>query len=171
VKRSEKAPILLFNEADAVFGVRKKGAEDAVDKMNNTIQNIILEEMESLEGIMIATTNLFDSNFDPAFERRFLYRIGFSRPGAEARTGIWRSLVKDLGESEAMTLAGEYDLSGGQIENISRKMTIDYILSGSAAGLDGIRELCRQELRSGDASVAGRIGFDLKAYSQKSVRS
>ena len=71
---AELAPILLFNEADAVLGIRMEGAQTAVNKMENSIQNIILQEMETLEGIMIATTNL-TSNLDKAFERRFLYKI------------------------------------------------------------------------------------------------
>ena len=65
------APILLFNEADAIFGIRQEGATRAVDKMENSIQNIILQEMEKLDGILIATTNL-TTNLDKAFERRFL---------------------------------------------------------------------------------------------------
>ena len=58
VKKSKITPILLFNEADAVIGKRREGAESSVDKMENSIQNIILQEMETLDGIMIATTNL-----------------------------------------------------------------------------------------------------------------
>ncbi len=58
VKDMEVAPILLFNEADSVLGIRQEGAQRSVDKMENSIQNIILQEMETLEGIMIATTNL-----------------------------------------------------------------------------------------------------------------
>ncbi|MBP5562334.1 MAG: AAA family ATPase [Muribaculaceae bacterium] len=84
VKRSEKAPILLFNEADAIIGARMSGAERAVDKMENSIQNIILQEMENLDGILIATTNLVE-NLDSAFERRFLYKIRFSAPDAKVR--------------------------------------------------------------------------------------
>ena len=54
VKRATLTPILLFNEADAIIGIRKNGASSAVDKMENSIQNIILQEMETLDGIMIA---------------------------------------------------------------------------------------------------------------------
>ena len=79
------APILLFNEADAIFGIRQEGATRAVDKMENSIQNIILQEMEKLDGILIATTNL-TTNLDNAFERRFLYKIRFDRPD-EKRQG------------------------------------------------------------------------------------
>lgn len=50
------------------------GAERAVEKMENSIQNIILQEIEQLDGILIATTNLAE-NMDKAFERRFLYKI------------------------------------------------------------------------------------------------
>ena len=52
VNRCEVAPILFFNEADAIIGKRKSGAEYAVDKMENTLQNILLQEMENLDGIL-----------------------------------------------------------------------------------------------------------------------
>lgn len=54
VKQLAKAPILLFNEADAIIGKRQMGAERAVEKMENSIQNIILQEIEQLDGILIA---------------------------------------------------------------------------------------------------------------------
>jgi len=76
VRESKTTPILLFNEADAIFGIRKSGVDKAVEKRENSIQNIILQEMEDLEGILIATTNLSE-NLDKAFERRFLYKINF----------------------------------------------------------------------------------------------
>ena len=126
--KGERAiPILLFNEADAIIGIRKQGAQNAVDKMENSIQNIILQEMETLDGIMIATTNL-TQNLDKAFERRFLYKIKFEKPTVEARVQIWRSMIPDLNDTDAKTLAAKYDFSGGQIENIARHYTIDSIL-------------------------------------------
>ena len=127
VKRSKLAPILLFNEADAIIGKRQEGAERAVEKMENSIQNIILQEMEQLDGIMIATTNL-QQNMDKAFERRFLYKIKFEKPSAEARASIWRTMIPELSDFEVNTLASKYDFSGGQIENIARHYAIDSIL-------------------------------------------
>ena len=100
-------PILLFNEADAVFGIRKEGAGSAVDKMENSIQNIILQEMEDLDGILIATTNL-TCNLDKAFERRFLYKIRFEKPSVEAKARIWRSMMPELSEAESLQLANDY---------------------------------------------------------------
>ena len=129
VKRAKLTPILLFNEADAIIGKRKSGAENAVDKMENSLQNIILQEMEQLDGIMIATTNL-QENLDKAFERRFLYKIKFDKPMEEARANIWRSMIPDLSDLDIHTLASKYDFSGGQIENIARHYAIDTILHG-----------------------------------------
>jgi DNA replication protein DnaC len=143
-KQSAATPILLFNEADAVLGVRQQGAERAADKMENSIQNIILQEMETLDGIMIATTNL-TQNLDPAFERRFLFKIEFDKPGIEAKTSIWRSMIPELSESVAAELAGNYQFSGGQIENIARKRTVDHIIQGKRPTLTQIHEYCKSE--------------------------
>ena len=131
VGQSEMTPILLFNEADAIIGKRKNGAENAVDKMENSLQNIILQEMEQLDGIMIATTNL-QQNMDKAFERRFLYKIKFDKPTEEARANIWHTMIPDLSDLDVHTLASKYDFSGGQIENIARHYAIDTILHGQS---------------------------------------
>lgn len=158
VKEMAIAPILLFNEADAIIGKRQEGAERAVDKMENSIQNIILQEMESLEGILIATTNLAQ-NMDKAFERRFLYKIKFTKPTLEARTAIWKSMIPSLSEEIAHALANKYDFSGGQIENIARHYAIDNILHGAKAGeLATLTEHCDNELLEKD-EIKRRIGF------------
>ncbi|MBO7267667.1 MAG: AAA family ATPase [Bacteroidaceae bacterium] len=145
VRRSEVAPILLFNEADAIIGIRKNGATNAVDKMENTIQNIILQEMESLDGILIATTNLAD-NLDTAFERRFLYKIRFDKPDASVRSLIWQQMIPILTDTDASTLAKAYEFSGGQIENIARKHTIHTVLHGESTNLlSELQDYCATE--------------------------
>ena len=156
-KDSTLAPILLFNEADAILGVRMEGATRAVDKMENSIQNIILQEMEALDGIMIATTNL-TTNLDKAFERRFLYKIQFNRPTVEARAAIWQAMMPSLAKNDARTLASQFDLSGGEIENITRKYTVGAILSGQdSIDLSSIIELCCNERISNSTRM--KIGF------------
>lgn len=156
-RSSRLAPILLFNEADAVLGVRMEGASRAVDKMENSLQNIILQEMESLDGIMIATTNL-TSNLDKAFERRFLYKIRFSKPTAESRAMIWQSMLEGLSEANALELAEQFDLSGGEIENVVRKHSVNAILSGSdMVDVEKLFEICRNERLSNDTKR--KIGF------------
>ena len=129
VKECKLTPILLFNEADAIIGKRQEGAERAVDKMD-----IILQEMETLDGILIATTNLAQ-NMDKAFERRFLYKIKFTKPTIEARMSIWREMIPALSEADIHALAMKYDFSGGQIENIARHYAIDNILHGSSSNV------------------------------------
>ena len=150
-------PILLFNEADAIFGIRSEGAGSAVDKMENSIQNIILQEMEDLDGILIATTNL-TTNLDKAFERRFLYKVRFDKPSTEARSRIWRTMLPELSEQEAALLAAEFDFSGGQIENISRKKTVKALISGEQPTFDEIREYCQEE-NIEDTHLRRKIGF------------
>ena len=158
VRRSEVAPILLFNEADAIIGIRKNGATNAVDKMENTIQNIILQEMESLDGILIATTNLAD-NLDTAFERRFLYKIRFEKPDASVRKLIWKQMIPELSPADATTLATAFDFSGGQIENIARKHAIHAVLHGEPESLlRTLQDYCATE-KLDSKSVVKRIGF------------
>jgi hypothetical protein len=158
VRQSEPAPILLFNEADAVLGIRQEGAQRAVEKMENSLQNIILQEMEQLDGIMIATTNL-TQNLDKAFERRFLYKIEFEKPSAEAKSRIWRSMIPTLDEQTAVTLAKRYDFSGGQIENIARKRTVDMILLGGEPSIEQLDEYCRSEMLGQPERTRRKIGF------------
>ena len=117
-RESSLTPILLFNEADAIINQRMEGAQTAVNKMENSIQNIILQELENLDGILIATTNLVQ-NMDKAFERRFLYKLKFEKPTLEARSHIWHEMIPALSVSDSNILAERYPFSGGQIENTS----------------------------------------------------
>lgn len=159
VQNSKTAPILLFNEADALLNKRNPNTERSVDKMENALQNIFLQEIETLEGILIATTNL-TTNLDPAFERRFLYKIKFEKPDAECRRNIWQSMINGLPEDTALSLASSYDFSGGQIENISRKHIIDSILYGESKNLlTSLKTYCDNELIQNPARK--KIGFSL----------
>ena len=144
-KTCDKTPILLFNEADAILGTRMGQAMRAVDKMENAIQNIVLQEMETLDGIMIATTNL-EQNLDKAFERRFIYKVRFERPDTEQRMCIWQSMLPTLSDDLALQLATSYDFSGGQIENIARKCDVETILYGeSSVDAEKIQRFCHEE--------------------------
>ena len=156
-KQSDVMPILFFNEADAIINKRTEHVEHSVDKMDNAMQNIILQEIEDLDGILIATTNL-TSNLDRAFERRFIYKVEFHKPDTDVKAQIWRSMLKDISDDDARQLALHFDFSGGQIENIARKRTVDYILSGKFASLDEIENYCRAELLNGKERRT--IGFN-----------
>ena len=155
VRENELCPILVFNEADAIFGCRKK-VEEAVDQMNNSLQNILLQEIENLDGILVATTNF--TNLDPAFDRRFLIKVRFDKPTAAVRSRIWISMFTELSDTDAQTLATEYELTGGLIENINRKATVDYILTGQQPNLEYLRTLCRAEQKNPQPTPR-HIGF------------
>ena len=155
-ENGEKLPILLFNEADGILSKRKDSTRGNVAQTENAIQNIILEEMENLDGIMICTTNLAD-NLDLAFERRFLFKIRFENPPVEAKQKIWKSKLDWLSEDTIAAVAQNYDLSGGQIDNIVRKITMDEVLTGKRPDLAGLTALCKTE-RLGNATER-KIGF------------
>ncbi|MFC2489143.1 MAG: ATP-binding protein [Prevotella sp.] len=157
VESQSLAPILLFNEADAVIGMRHKGAERATDKMENALQNIILQEMERIDGILIATTNLVQ-NFDKAFERRFLYKVKFNAPSIQTRRHIWQSIMPEISEESASWLASHYNLSGGQIENVARRYAINTILYGPPT--EELPTLCKcSENESKETYGISQIGF------------
>jgi hypothetical protein len=143
-KECDRKPILLFNEADAIFSIRKDPGSSNVAQTENTIQNIILEELENFDGIFIATTNMI-RNLDPAFERRFLFKIEFHKPGKEARADIWKLKLPGLRDDEYNTLAENFTLSGGQIDNICRKYEIHAVLYNTTGSFDKIMEFCREE--------------------------
>jgi hypothetical protein len=155
-KEKHRLPILLFNEADALIGRRMEFGDRArsVDQTSNALQNIILQEIENLEGILIATTNL-TCNMDAAFERRFLYKIEFENPTDEVRRAIWQSLMSDLDEKDAVILSQRFDFSGGQIENVARKRTVERILTGGEVPLDTLIGFCKDETLATERKTIG----------------
>ena len=158
VAESDVAPILLFNEADAIIGKRLENVQRSVDKMENSMQNIILEEIEKLDGILIATTNL-TCNMDPAFERRFLYKIEFEKPSVQVKSAIWQTMLAGLSDEDAAVLASKYDFSGGQIENIARKSVVSKIITGEDFTLNSLIGHCDTEAMDKYGSNRRRIGF------------
>jgi ATPases of the AAA+ class len=157
-RTSERSPILLFNEADAIFSKRMQNPQDSVDQMMNSIQNICLDAIENLEGILIATTNLASNFCDDAFARRFIFKVEFTKPVAGTRAKIWMSMIGGLSEEDAITLASRYDFSGGNIENIARKAAVGYVLGGTAAGLKELTGYCEEETLPSQRT-GRRIGF------------
>jgi hypothetical protein len=143
-KDEKLKPILLFNEADALFSKRKDVNSSNVAQTENAIQNIILEELEKLDGILIATTNLAD-NLDPAFERRFIFKLKFDRPTLEAKQSIWQSKLVWLAEDQCRKLAADYDFSGGEIDNIVRKVVMDEVISGTRPDFNFVVDQCKNE--------------------------
>ena len=159
VKNCDVAPIFFLNECDQLLSKRLQNCENSVDKMNNALQNVFLQQMETLEGILVCTTNLV-GNLDSAFERRFLFKIEFQKPSREARISIWKSMLPTLTDIEAEKLSDAYDFSGGQIENISRKALIDMAITGmEMPNFEQYLDYCNHERFGGGKSAGRRVGF------------
>ncbi|TDP61169.1 ATP-binding protein [Flavobacterium dankookense] len=158
IKDREKiCPILLFNEADAIIGKRKAAGSSSVADTENAIQNILLEELEDFNGILFATSNLVD-NIDAAFERRFLFKIKFEKPSNENAAKIWKSKIPILSNKQAISLATNFNFSGGEMENISRKCIMEDAVLGSTVSFDQIYYFCENE-KWGNNNLTNKIGF------------
>ena len=156
MNESVRTPILLINEADALISKRLDISYSSTKQTENTIQNIILEELENFKGILIATTNLLQ-NFDKAFDRRFLYKIHFPKPNQEIRIKIWKNKKPDLSISDCNMLASKFPFSGGHIDNIIRKISIEEAIQDLPLPIDKIVEICSTELlqKNGDLKTIG----------------
>ncbi|MEZ7885618.1 MAG: ATP-binding protein [Bacteroidales bacterium] len=156
MNESVRTPILLINEADALISKRLDISFSSTQHTENTIQNIILEEIENFKGILIATTNLLQ-NFDKAFDRRFLYKIHFPKPNQEIRIKIWKNKKPDLSISDCNMLASKFPFSGGHIDNIIRKISIEEAIQDLPLPIDKIVEICSTELlqKNGDLKTIG----------------
>ena len=150
-------PILLFNEADALFYKRKDASVSSVAQTENTIQNILLEELERFDGILVATTNLA-TNFDDAFARRFLFKILFDKPTKEAKVAIWKDKLPWLNDDDAQLLAKDHNLSGGEIDNVVRKAMMEEVLNGCQPTVDKLTQWCNEEkIESGNTPTIGFV--------------
>ena len=108
--------ILLFDEADALFGKRSE-VKDAHDRYANQEVAYLLQRIEAFTGLAILTTN-FRQNIDAAFQRRFRFIVNFPAPDAAAREAIWRQCLPakaPLGEDiDLRFIARRLELSGGE---------------------------------------------------------
>lgn len=154
--RGHEIPILLFNEADALFGKRLHEANQGSEIDENHTQSMLLDYIERQEGLVILTTNL-EGNFDDAFERRFLFKLKFERPNFETKKKIWKNKISWLETDSVEQLASNYDFSGAEIENIVRKSTMDEVLTGNHPSVKEIEEYCKTE--KFEKSKKTRIGF------------
>lgn len=127
--------VLLFDEADAVFGKRSE-VKDSHDRYANMESAYLLQRLESFDGIALLTTNL-RANIDEAFTRRLDLVVDFPFPDAGQRLALWRHGLERVPTAEGThaglaPLAREFELAGGSIR--SAVVTAAYL----AAGRDGV---------------------------------
>ena len=113
--------ILLFDEADALFGKRSE-VKDSHDRYANIEVSYLLGRMEAYRGLAILTTNLKDT-LDPAFLRRIRFIVQFPFPGPAEREAIWRGIYPASAPTEGLdpVRLAQLNLAGGDIRNIALK--------------------------------------------------
>src|SRR6266508_1731063 len=131
----EQNAVLLFDEADAIASRRSTSPDHSFQREANTVVSVLLQELESFNGVVIFATNMA-ANFDPAFERRIRTHVLFEMPGVEEREQIWKvqmhpTLTPLAEDVNFRALAEKYEVSGGDIRNAVLKAAM------SAAGEPG----------------------------------
>ena len=111
--------ILLFDEADALFG-KRSDVKDSHDRYANMEVSYLLQRMEAYQGLAILTTNMKES-IDTAFLRRIRFVIKFPFPDASQREEIWRRIFPKATpvENLEITKLARLNVSGGNIRNIA----------------------------------------------------
>ncbi|MBR8639394.1 ATP-binding protein [Streptomyces tuirus] len=148
--------VLLFDEADAVFGKRSE-VKDAHDRYANLESAYLLQRLESFDGIALLTTNL-RANIDEAFTRRLDLIVDFPFPDAGQRLALWRHSLSHVPGADGVELdavAAGFELAGGSIR--SAVVTAAYLAAGRgdqvAAG--DLLEGARREYRKAGRLVPG----------------
>ena len=111
--------ILLFDEADALFGKRSE-VKDSHDRYANIEVSYLLQRMESYRGLAILTSNMKNA-LDPAFLRRIRFIVQFPFPNAEQRADIWRRIFPPETPTEGLDAGklARLNVAGGNIRNIA----------------------------------------------------
>ncbi|MFD4877841.1 ATP-binding protein [Streptomyces sp. NPDC058420] len=148
--------VLLFDEADAVFGKRSE-VKDSHDRYANMESAYLLQRLESFDGIALLTTNL-RANIDEAFTRRLDLVVDFPFPDPAQRLALWRHGLTHVPSApglELTPLADEFELAGGSIR--SAVVTAAYLAAGrgdTVCAAD-LLEGARREYRKAGRLVPG----------------
>lgn len=152
------APILFFNEADSVFQTRSD-RDSGTSSTENTIQTILLNELERFEGILICTTNRPDS-FDAAFARRFDLRIIIHPPTAPVRLQLLKQLCKNVPIERLTTLSEQYTFTAAELENFYKFYCMHSLINRPTAGEDIVSALIRY-LTTSTKQLKSPVGFKI----------
>jgi hypothetical protein len=149
--------ILLFDEADALFGKRSE-VRDSHDRYANIEISFLLQQMEQYEGIAILATNL-RQNMDEAFIRRLQFAVEFPFPDAEDRRRIWEVLFPANAprdpDIDFASLGRDYRIAGGNIKNAVLAAAFNAAAEGVPIGTDHVLRATRRELQKMGRVVGG----------------
>ncbi|MBR1721623.1 MAG: ATP-binding protein [Treponema sp.] len=125
-KSLDKAfPILLLNECDSLMQSRIENPTKSAEISYNTINSILLDNIERCKGIIFATTNM--TNFDEAYSRRFLYKVHFNKPANEYLKKLYQKFLPGFSEEEYEKLM-HYPLSPDEIRTLDMKRNLYSLL-------------------------------------------
>jgi hypothetical protein len=129
----ESGAVLLFDEADALFGKRSE-VKDSHDRYANIEVSYLLQRMESYRGLAILTSNL-RASLDPAFQRRLRFIVHFPFPDESLREAIWRRAFPPAAPLESVEFArlARLNVSGGSIRNIA--LTAAFLAAEAERGI------------------------------------
>jgi SpoVK/Ycf46/Vps4 family AAA+-type ATPase len=156
----DRNAVLLFDEADAIASRRSFELDHASQRESNAVVNVLLQELESFDGVVIFATNMA-ANFDRAFERRIRTHVLFEMPGVDERAQIWRvqvhpTLTPLADDVDFQALAERYPASGGDIRNAVLKAAL---AAASAPGNHAAKQIHHRHFEDGIREVlaAGRV--------------
>ncbi|BDA84737.1 ATPase [Aureimonas sp. SA4125] len=131
--------ILLFDEADALFGKRSE-VKDSHDRYANIEVSYLLQRMEAYRGLAILTTNL-KTAIDQAFMRRIRFLVHFPFPEAAQRAEIWRRIFPQETPTAGLDHArlGQLTITGGNIRNVALNAAFLAADRGAPVSMDDIR--------------------------------
>ena len=153
--------ILLFDEADAIFG-KRSDVKDSHDRYANMEVSYLLQRMEAYRGLAILTTNLRDS-LDTAFMRRIRFVIEFPFPSREQRAGIWARMFPADAPTRGLDMdkLARLNLTGGSIRNVVLGGAFLAAEQGEPIQMNHLQEAARTELAKLERPVPER---DLKDW-------
>ena len=123
--------LLLFDEADALFGKRSE-VRDSHDRYANIEVGYLLQRLEAYQGLAILTTNL-KSSMDTAFQRRLRFIVNFPFPDAGLREAIWKNVFPEAAPTRELDhkKLAQLNAAGGSIRNIALNAAFFAARSGS----------------------------------------
>lgn len=142
--------ILLFDEADALFGKRSE-VKDAHDRYANIEVSYLLQRMEAYRGLAILTTNQ-KAALDTAFHRRLRFVVNFPFPEAEEREAIWRRIFPVATPTEGLDFAklARLQAAGGSIRNIALNAAFHAAEEGRPVGMAHVQRAAQAEATKRD---------------------
>ncbi|NEO79428.1 ATP-binding protein [Moorena sp. SIO4G3] len=137
--------ILLFDEADALFGKRTQ-VQDSHDRHANIEVSYLLQRMEAYQGLAILTSN-FQSALDSAFSRRIRFVVEFPFPGPEIRIQIWQRIFPAQTPTQDLNYQklGQLNVAGGTIRNIALYAAFFAAAADEAVNMELILEATKRE--------------------------